>query len=330
VALADVQAAAARMERIIADLRNLSRPLDQATQVLDPARCIDWAVRATAHEFRNRARVEQRLDPTPRVLADDARLGQVLVNLLVNAAHAIAPGAFEHNEVLVSTRTNENGWAVISVRDTGHGMTPDVLKRIFDPFFTTKDVGTGTGLGLAISHGIVSSLGGELRAQSTPGGGSTFEILLPPAAIPAAAPVTPADAADNGATGQVAPSRHGRVLVVDDEEALLRAIQEILELDGLTVVTASDARDALELLARGEQFDVILTDLSMPNMTGMEFHAALAARDARLADRVLFMSGGAITARAAAFLEGMEKRYVSKPFKSVELRRVIQRALAAG
>jgi two-component system cell cycle sensor histidine kinase/response regulator CckA len=323
-ALADIQIAAERMGRIIADLRTLSRPLDPAPQPIDPARCIDWAVRATAHEFRNRARVEQRLGTTPLVLADEARLGQVLVNLLVNAAHAIDPGEYARNEVIITTRTDEKGRAVITVRDTGHGMPPEILKRIFDPFFTTKDVGTGTGLGLAISHGIVASFGGELRAESTSGAGSTFEIVLPPAkAVP---PV--AVAPEKAHAELVAQSPGGRVLVVDDEDVLLRAITDILQLDGLEVVATRDARDALAMIRRGERFDVILSDLSMPNMTGMEFHSVLAAQNESLAQRVVFMSGGAVTPQGAEFLRGLKERYVPKPFKGADLRRVVRKVLA--
>jgi two-component system cell cycle sensor histidine kinase/response regulator CckA len=325
-ALEDIGIAAERMGRIIAELRTLSRPLDSSPRAIDPAVCIDWAVRATAHEFHNRARVEQRLGATPPVLADEARLGQVLVNLLVNAAHAIAPGGLAHNEVIITTRTDDKGRVVISVRDTGQGMTPEVLKRIFDPFFTTKDVGAGTGLGLAISHGIVSSLGGELRADSTPGAGSTFEILLPPAnAAPTMAAATEAER-----TEPTSAVHRGRILVVDDEEVLLRAIKEILELDGLEVIAIRDARDALAMLARGEHFDVILSDMSMPNMTGIEFHVALNAQDERLAQRVIFMSGGAVTPQAAEFLRGLKERYIAKPFKGAELRKAVQKALASG
>ena len=324
-ALADVQTAAGRMSRIITELRSISRPQHHAPQVIDPARCIDWATRATAHEFHNRARVVVRPGTVPQIFADEARLGQVLVNLLVNAAHAIAPGDFEHNEVVIATRTDESGRAVISVHDTGHGMTPDVVKRIFDPFYTTKDVGAGTGLGLAVSHGIVTSLGGILRADSTPGTGSTFEILLPPA--PAATSGDASASADEP-TGKAVP-RKGRILVVDDEEVLLQAITEILEYDDLEVVTSNNARDALAMITRGERFDVILSDLAMPNMTGMEFFDALKSLDANLAQRMLFMSGGAVTAKSADFLNALGKKCIAKPFKSAELRAVIQQALAA-
>ena len=118
------------------------------------------------------------------------------------------------------------------------------------------------------------------------------------------------------------------ILVVDDEEVLLRAITEILEYDGLEVVTSNNARDALAMITRGERFDVILSDLAMPNMTGMEFFDALKALDANLAQRVLFMSGGAVTAKSDNFLNALAKKCIAKPFKGAELRDAIQQALA--
>jgi CheY-like chemotaxis protein len=170
------------------------------------------------------------------------------------------------------------------------------------------------------------SLGGQLRAASTPGVGSTFEIVLPPAA-----PTASADAR-NAASDPVeaaAPMRLGRVLVVDDEVALLRAITEILELDGLTVTSTSKPREALAMIAGGERFDVILSDISMPDMTGINFYEAIRAQDEGLAQRMIFMSGGAVTEQADNFLKGLANQYVVKPFKSADLRRSIQRALAA-
>jgi CheY-like chemotaxis protein len=201
-------------------------------------------------------------------------------------------------------------------------MTPEVLKRIFDPFFTTKEIGAGTGLGLAISHGIVTSLGGDLRAESVSGTGSKFDIVLPPAPGASAAVSAPATE-----SFPIEASRPGRILVIDDEEVLLRAIATILELDGHTVVTTTHARDALAKIVNGEEFDVILSDMAMPNMTGMEFWDALQAHDPRLAQRVMFLSGGAVTDKAEDFLKRVGRKYIGKPFKSEVLRRAVREAL---
>jgi signal transduction histidine kinase len=130
---------------------------------------------------RKRARLEAVLEPVPRVPCDDVRLGQVFLNLIMNAAQAIPDGEPASHVIAVQVGVEPDGRVSVSVRDTGTGMTPDVQRRIFEPFFTTKPFGTGTGLGLSIAHGIVRSTGGEIRVQSELGTGTTFRVILPPA-----------------------------------------------------------------------------------------------------------------------------------------------------
>jgi signal transduction histidine kinase len=132
-----------------------------------------------AHAVRPRARLVEEFGHPPRVMGSEARLGQVLLNLLVNALQAIPEGSPERHEVRVRTGRDDQGRALVEVSDTGCGMSPTVQARIFDPFFTTKPVGVGTGLGLSICHGIITGFGGEISAQSEVGKGSTFRISLP-------------------------------------------------------------------------------------------------------------------------------------------------------
>jgi CheY-like chemotaxis protein len=244
------------------------------------------------------------------------------VNLLVNAAHAIAPGSADRNEVRIATGTDERGWASIEVRDTGEGIAPAVLERIFEPFFTTKAVGVGTGLGLSICHGIIVSLGGEIRVASELGKGTTFRVLLPPAPAAAIAAVSASPKRTD-----TEPLR-GKILVIDDEEMLLRAIQRSLEDEQHAVVAMSQAREALTLIESGERFDIILSDLMMPNMPGLEFYEMLLTRNPDLARRVVFMTGGAVTAKVDDFLKSVPNIHMEKPFKIASLREVVQRRLA--
>lgn len=317
--LGELQSAASRMGRIVSDLRTFSRPPQQTAEAVDLARCVEWAVRATSHEFHHRAKLVTQIGETPTVSADETKVVQILVNLLINAAQAIAPGNAERNEVCVTTRTDEGGRAVIEVRDTGEGITQDVLKRLFEPFFTTKAPGFGTGLGLSICHGIVRSLGGEIQVASEVGKGTTFRVLLPPAPAEKTEAVAPAP--------YKTPPLHGRILVIDDEDMLLRAIKRILEDDQQDVVCKKSAREALGLIDSGERFDIILSDLMMPTMTGMEFYEALLSRNPDLSRRVVFMSGGAITARMADFLKSVPSQRLEKPFKLASLLEAIQRLL---
>jgi PAS domain S-box-containing protein len=320
-ALGDIQAAASRMGRIVGDLRGFARPMESESQSIDLRRAIDWAVRATAHELQHRAQLRTKLQAAPDVRGDSARLEQVLVNLLVNAAHAIAPGRADFNEIFIALHADDRGRAVIEVSDTGEGIRPDVLNRIFEPFYTTKKAGTGTGLGLAICHGIVKSLGGDIGAVSEPGKGTTFTILLPPApqkplAIPAPVPATPSAAL------------RGRILVIDDEKSLLRAMQRILEDEEHLVTATESAIDALAMIERGDRFDLIISDLMMPTMTGVDFYEALLGRNSALANSVIFVTGGAVTAKVDAFLNSIPNLKMQKPFKAAQLRDIVQQALA--
>lgn len=321
-AVGDLQAAASRMARIVGDLRAFSRPQDNAPARIDLRHCIEWAVRATAHEYQLRAHILTRFEPAPAVIGEQARIEQVLVNLLVNAAHAIAPGDMDANEVLVSLRTAEDGRAVVEIRDSGAGMPKEVLERIFDPFFTTKATGVGTGLGLAICQGIIKALGGEIRVSSNVGKGTSFTVLLNPA--------PPESPPDQKATADALPvTQPGRLLLIDDEVTLLRAMQRILEDEGHQVVATHSAPQALAQLDAGESFDLVISDLMMPTMTGMEFFSVLRARHPRLVSRVVFVTGGAVTSQAAAFLDSIPNAKLEKPFKAARLCAMVRQALAA-
>jgi len=321
--LRDLEAAASRMARIVSDLRAFSRPAEQNSQTIELARCVEWPIRSTAHEFHHRARLRTEFGQTPPVNVDATRLEQVLVNLLVNAAQAIAPGSADRNEVSVVTRTDERGRAVIEVRDTGQGIAADAVKQIFEPFFTTKPVGMGTGLGLSICQGIVSSMGGEIQVESEPGKGTNFRVLLPPA------PAEKIEAASPPSVPTATRPLRGRILAIDDEERLLRAIERILADEHHDVVVTESAREALSMIESGERFDIILCDLMMPTMTGIEFYETVLARNPDLARRVVFVTGGAITAKIDAFLKSVPSLRIDKPFKIADLRATIQRLLAA-
>lgn len=321
--LRDVQAATSRMARIVADLRTFSRPAEQSSRVIDLAHCVERAIRATSHDIHLRARLRIQFDVSPPpVYADETRLEQVLVNLLVNAAQAIAPGSADRNEITVSTGADQDGHAVIEVRDTGAGIPPDALKRIFEPFFTTKEVGRGTGLGLSICHGIVTAMGGRIEVESEVGKGAAFRILLPPA---------PVDETGAGAVPdkpQATQLLRGRILVVDDEEMMVRTFERALKRQNHDVASAPGVREALALIERGERFDLILSDLMMPTMTGIEFYERLLDRNPELARRMIFITGGAITAQADAFLQSVTNRQIQKPFRMTLLGETVQQALA--
>lgn len=175
----EILATARRIARIAADLTTFSHPLERESELGDVGAAVAWAVRTTTPQLRNRARVVMELDPTPNVALDETRLGQVFLNLLLNAAHAIPLGDPEHQEVRLSARLTTPKVVTVEVSDSGCGMSDEVMSRVFEPFFTTKPTGEGTGLGLSVSYGIVKAAGGDLRVTSGLGQGTLFTVELP-------------------------------------------------------------------------------------------------------------------------------------------------------
>jgi PAS domain S-box-containing protein len=318
--LREARDGAERVRQIVAELRTFSRPDQSARGPVDVRRVLDAAVNLARHEIRHRARVVKEYADVPCVVANEGRLAQAFLNLVVNAAQSIPEGQVDANAIRVVARPVD-GRVAVEVSDTGVGIPAEHLDRIFDPFFTTKPVGVGTGLGLSICHGIVASLAGEIRVQSTPGRGSTFTVLLPAGAAP-----PPASERPPGAPAP--PGRRGSVLVVDDEPALASSLRRLLARDH-DVVTAGSAQAALDLVAGGARFDVILCDLMMPEITGMDLHERLSHLAPHAAAVMVFMTGGAFTDRARAFLDDPARRRVEKPFEPDAVRALVRELVGA-
>jgi PAS domain S-box-containing protein len=329
VALEEAREGARRVGDIVRDLKTFSRsgPGDRRLPV-DVRAPLAAAANLARNEIRHRARVVAELGEVPPVEAAEHRLAQVFLNLLVNAAQAIPEGRREEHEIRLRTGVARDGRVAVEVRDSGAGMDEEVRRRIFEPFFTTKPAGTGTGLGLSICHGIVKAHGGEIEVESAPGEGSTFRVLLPPAGegVAAAAPA-PAAAAPSAAPPSPPPARR-RVLVVDDEALVARAVGRILRAEH-DVVHECDPRAALARLSGGEACDLVLCDLMMPEMSGMELHRRLAELRPELRDRFVFMTGGAFTAQAREYLDTTTAPPPATRFDGAARRAAIAAKLAA-
>ncbi|MBZ4422517.1 histidine kinase [Myxococcus sp. RHST-1-4] len=179
MALTEAREGAERVRVIVGELGNLARPDSMESGPVDLGAVARGAEKMAMHLIRPRARLVMEMDEAPPVYGNGARLCQVLLNLLLNAAHAIEPGQVERNTIRVSARAEGVGTVLVEVSDTGCGIPPENLGRIFNPFFTTRPVGKGTGLGLAVCQGIVASHGGEISVDSVLGQGSTFRVRLP-------------------------------------------------------------------------------------------------------------------------------------------------------
>jgi PAS domain S-box-containing protein len=304
---------ARRIKSISRRLGAFSRVDRVALEAVDLSRVLESAAVMSLNELKFRATLVKDLGQVPPVLASEGKLAQVFLNLLLNAAHAIDEGHVAVNRVTLRTWA-EAGFVFAEVADTGRGIRRENLERIFEPFFTTKKLGEGSGLGLSISKAIVAEFGGDLRVESEVGKGTRFVVRLPvrpEAQLAAAAAARPAG-----------PVVRGRVLVVDDEEQIRKVLQRTLGLRH-AVVTAASGREAQALLENDQAFDLILLDLMMPEVTGMELHAWLTARAPALARKVVFISGGAFTDSAADYLASVGNLRLEKPFERDTLEQVV-------
>jgi PAS domain S-box-containing protein len=320
-AIGDAREGAERVRNIVRGLRTFSRSEEEKRLPLALPDVLAAAIRLTGNELKHRAVLVRELADTPPVLADEGRLAQVFINLLINAAHAIPEGNTDANRIVVRTRTDDHGRAVVEIQDSGEGMPPDVQARAFDPFFTTKEVGEGTGLGLSICHGIVSGLGGQISIESTRGHGSLVRVVLPPAPAQAAPPPVAQ------VVSTAAPVRRHRVMIVDDEPRVAQALKRMLHGDH-ELTLASCGAEAIEHVSAGERFDAIITDVMMPNMTGIELFDRLEHVAPDQAMRVIFLSGGVFTAQTQTRLEASGNPQLTKPVSAQELRACVARLVA--
>jgi PAS domain S-box-containing protein len=315
-ALTEARQGAERVRNIVRDLRVFARGDEDQSGPVAIRRVLDSSINIAWNEIRHRARLVKDYGDTPMVEGNESRLGQVFLNLLLNAAHAIPEGETERNEIRVSTRTDAGGRAVVEVRDSGMGIPPEIRERIFDPFFTTKPASEGTGLGLWICSGILTALGGEVRVDSEIGRGSTFRVTLPPAVMDAPGELMTAPALET-------PAQGGKLLVIDDEPMILGALRRSLSTE-YNVTCVGDGRKALDRLRAGERYELILCDLMMPEMTGMDLFAELERLAPDQASRMVFVSGGAFTPRAREFLERVPNARVEKPIDLSNLRLLLR------
>jgi two-component system cell cycle sensor histidine kinase/response regulator CckA len=302
---------------IVRDLKTFART-DEDVVPVDVRAVIDSCIDVAQHELRSGVRLVRAYRDVPRVPANEGRLAQVFLNLIVNAAHAVRSSERGHGTIRIETDVDGYARVVVRITDDGTGIPPEMMSRIFDAFVTTKRAGEGTGLGLYLSRSIVSALGGEIVVESTPGKGASFVITLPSTRVPA----PPAERT----TSSVVPLRRARIRVVDDEHAIGTVLHEALESEhDLVVLTSGEA--ALEWLRSDSSFDVVLTDVSMHGMTGIDLLEHIRATHPLLAPKVVLMTGGAMSrATHDPALAGVP--ILDKPFAVESLRRAIGRALA--
>lgn len=304
-------AGARRIRKIVEGMGSFSRLGAQERTPTDLRRVVRAALEITGSEIRSRAELVTDLQRVPPVEADENQMLQVLINLILNACQVLPPGSPLSHRIEVALRHRDDRVA-IEVSDTGPGVPSDIRGRIFDPFFTTKEVGSGTGLGLSISQSILIAHGGTLEAGDRPGGGALFT-----ASLPVAAGATIDDLPDDE------PDDLPRVLAVDDEPQIVSFLQRALGRD-YRVVSAYSGREALEEVARNPDFAVILCDLMMADLTGMDVYQGLRDSHPDLVDRFVVITGGAFTPAAETFVEEEPVLVLRKPIDLGLLRNTVR------
>ena len=319
-----IEQAAERCARIVKNFLSLARQRPPERQHVWLDQVIQEAVELLAYPLRV-DNVDVRLDLAdhlPTLWADPHQLHQVVVNLISNAQQAMRETPPPRRLTLTTRFEPVRGRVSVAVADTGPGISPELQARIFEPFFTTKPPGEGTGLGLSLCQGIIEEHGGTIHIESQPGQGSVFVVDLPVVAPPQAVVLARAPEARS-------PLRGKLILVVDDEPEILESLADILALDGQLVETAANGALALEKL--GERvYDVILSDLRMPELDGPNLYRELERRYPVLLRRVIFLTGDTLSPERRTFLEQTAAPIVSKPFAVEEIRRAVQRILETG
>jgi PAS domain S-box-containing protein len=327
--LKQILVAGERARNLVQQMLTFSRQAKQERQPFQLHLLVKEVLELLRAVFPATITLRQEIDlPTSTVLANPIQMQQVLMNLCTNAAHAMRQTGgvlevcldavvFAAETALPHPTLRPGPYIRLTVRDTGHGMAPEVLERIFEPFFTTKDVGEGTGLGLAVVHGIVTEHEGAITVESIPGQGTTFVMYLPRSASPFE--ITP-DTEDPIRTEQ------GRILFVDDEAALAHIGQTMLTHLGYDVVSYTSSEEALEAFCEApEHFDLVITDQTMPHLTGADLARAL--RGLRPDIPIILCTGYSqtMTAEQAAQL-GLDA-FCMKPLRMRELELTIRGVL---
>ncbi len=303
-----------RIKQIARGLGTFSRVDEERLVPVDLMHVMETAANMVHNEIKYRARLVKDYGKISPVVANDGKLSQVFLNLLVNAAHAVDDGEVDDN--VIRLRTWQEGEEVFAeVADTGKGIAAEHMERLFDPFFTTKELGVGTGIGLSISKNIVEQLNGTIEVTSEVGRGTRFVVRLPvKGREPTGDDLTSVEL-------DFADEPRGRILLVDDESAIRIALRRILGRH--EVVEMAGGREAMELLERDRNFDVVLCDVMMPEVSGLDLHSWLASLDPALADQLIFITGGAFTPRTREYLARVNNLRLEKPFDVKNLVRIV-------
>ena len=317
-ALADARQGAERVRDLLADMKVFSRPDLGRRSRLELRKVLDSAINMAWPQIRPRARLVRDYGAAPAVRGVESKVALALFHLLINAAQAIDPGSADGHKVEVSLGEDADGWAYIEIRDTGCGLSEATRDQMWEPFFTTRSRGEGAGLGLPVVRSVIVAMGGEVEVVPREGQGAVARLRLPATARS----TTPAPSSEWQAVP--AEERFGRVLVVDDEPVIGALVRRALV--GHDVYIINSGRDAIEL-AQELEFDALICDLVMPDVSGVQVYEQLQALRPAMVPRIIFLTAGAFSAADRAFLDHIDNQVLDKPFEFSDLRQAVQLVL---
>jgi PAS domain S-box-containing protein len=272
-----------------------------------------------------RVKIEVLLDRViPATSAEPDQIQQILIILINNAMQAMAKTP-EPRCIRLHTALKD-GEIWITVEDNGPGVPPEIESRIFEPFFTTKEVGVGTGLGLSIAHSIMTEHGGHIHYERAALGGAAFVLALPVVSVEVSADSTMQVAAAPASNAGPAAARSERILVVDDEKAIVEMLGEMLGLLGFAPALCNSALDGLKMIGE-TKFDLVLSDLRMPEIDGPQFYRRALEIDARLERRFIFLTGDTVNEETKSFLKSSGQPFLAKPFRLAGIDEVTRKTL---
>jgi two-component system, cell cycle sensor histidine kinase and response regulator CckA len=330
-ALANAKDGVERIRSIVKDLATYARAAPESRCPVDVEAVLESTLKLLWNELRHRVRVVKEFSAVPELLGDERRLAQVFLNLILNASQAIPDG---RQGVLRISTASEGNQVTVCIEDDGVGIAAEDLPYVFEPFFspkaepqerpgTTEPRHSSAGLGLATCRNIVTALGGTISVTSKPDVGTRFAVTLQ------AAGALAAPAEGKRARSRERVTNRARILIIDDEPLLGQTLRFAFQ-DKHDVEVASSGREALERLANDADFDLVLCDLMMPDVSGEHVYRAVSERAPALLPRFVFMTGGAFTERAQEFLAHFAGRQLEKPFNIDEVEALLSEVSAVG
>ena len=314
---------AERCKKIVQNLQTFARKHKPQKDYVGVNGILESCIELRAYQLRvDNIKVLLELAPQlPKTMADFHQLQQVFINILVNAHQAMV--SYEKEGQIIIRTSHRSGTIRVEIQDSGPGISESNLPKLFDPFFTTKEVGQGTGLGLSICYGIIEEHHGTISALNAAGHGAVFRIELPivePAEPEVRESVKPPALASQPAI------QCGSILVVDDEMTIVDILYQLLKADGHRVDTAMSGSVALRKLTN-DHYDVIISDLKMPGMSGQELYKQVASQNSALARRIIFSTGDVVSTETREFLESCGNTYLQKPFEIEMIRQAVMAAM---